>query len=166
MILTEQSIAQMKDAVTRYPRAKSAILPALTIACRQVGHLDNDIYQEIADAIGVPYLEVAEAATFYTMFPKKPVGKYLIQVCHNISCALLGADSLIGYLEEKLDIKLGETTPDNLFTLISVECLGSCATAPMMQINNDYYENLTRKRVDEILDELANAAKVNLKVYT
>ena len=163
MILTDESVAQMKDAVSRYPRAKSAILPALTIAYRQVGHLDTDLYHEISEVIGVPYIEVAEAASFYTLFPKKPVGKYLIQVCHNISCALLGADSLISYLEEKLDIKLGETTPDNLFTIISVECLGSCATAPMMQINNDYYENLTRAQVDKILQELADTAKVEAR---
>ena len=154
MILTAESIQQMKEKAAKYPRRKSAILPALTIAFHQVGHLNDDIYREIAGAIKVPYVEVAEAATFYTMFPKQPVGKYLIQVCHNISCALLGSDSLIGYLEEKLGIKKGETTPDNLFTLISVECLGSCATAPMMQINQDYYENLTREKVDQILEEL------------
>ena len=154
MILTPESVAAMKAKVALYPRGKSAILPALTIAYQQVGHLSEEIYKEIGKAIGVPYVEVAEAATFYTMFPKHPVGKYLIQVCHNISCALLGADSLVGYLETKLDIKKGETTADNMFTLVSVECLGSCATAPMMQINNDYYENLTREKVDKILEEL------------
>lgn len=140
--------------MVKYPRRKSVILPALTVAYRQVGHLSDQIYREISDIIEVPYIEVAEAASFYTMFPKEPVGKYLIQVCHNISCALLGADSLVGYLEEKLGIKKGETTPDNLFTLISVECLGSCASAPMMQINDKYYENLTREKVDRILEEL------------
>lgn len=140
--------------MVKYPRRKSAILPALTVAYRQVGHLSDQIYREISEIIEVPYIEVAEAAGFYTMFPKEPVGKYLIQVCHNISCALLGADSLVGYLEQKLGIKKGETTPDNLFTLISVECLGSCATAPMMQINEKYYENLTREKVDTILEEL------------
>ncbi|RKX21133.1 MAG: NAD(P)H-dependent oxidoreductase subunit E, partial [Candidatus Zixiibacteriota bacterium] len=101
-------------------------------------------------------VDIAEAASFYTMFPKEPVGKYLIQVCHNISCALLGADSLIGYLEEKLAIKKGETTSDNMFTLISVECLGGCTAAPMMQINDRYYENLTREKVDKILEDLRN----------
>jgi len=154
MILTEESVQRIKDKAARYPSRKSAILPAITIAYRQVGHLNNDLYHEISRIIKVPELEIAEAATFYTMFTKKPVGKYLIQVCHNISCALLGADSLIGYLEEKLEIKKGETTPDGLFTIVSVECLGSCATAPMMQINQDYYENLTREKVDKILDEL------------
>ncbi|MEW6050166.1 MAG: NADH-quinone oxidoreductase subunit NuoE [Candidatus Zixiibacteriota bacterium] len=154
MILTRESIEKIKQKATEYPRRKSAILPALTIACHQVGHLNDQIYREIGHALNLPMVEVAEAATFYTLFPKQPVGKYLIQVCHNISCALLGADNLVGYLEGKLAIKKGETTKDNLFTLISVECLGSCATAPMMQINNDYYENLTREKVDKILADL------------
>ena len=163
MILTSESIDRIKEKAARYPRRKSAILPALTVAYRQVGYLNDDIYREISRAIRIPTVEIAEAATFYTMFPKAPTGKYLIQVCHNISCALLGADSLISYLEEKLEIKKGETTGDNLFTLISVECLGSCATAPMMQINHDFYENLTRERVDKILDELRAKARTEAK---
>ncbi|MCI0471253.1 MAG: NADH-quinone oxidoreductase subunit NuoE [Candidatus Aminicenantes bacterium] len=154
MILSEASVNEIKKKMSRYPRNKSAVLPAITVAYRQVGHLNAELYREISQIIKIPYLEVAEAASFYTMFPKEPVGKYLIQVCHNISCALLGADSLIGYLEEKLAIKKGETTPDNLFTLISVECLGSCTTAPMMQINDEFYENLTHEKVDKILEEL------------
>ena len=154
MILSEESVKQIKDKLPQYPRRKSCILPALTIAYHQLGYVDDDIYREVARVIGVPYVEVAEAATFYTMFPKAPRGKYLIQVCHNISCALLGADSLISYLEKSLGIKKGETTPDKLFTLISVECLGSCATAPMMQINHDFYENLTPQKVDQILNDL------------
>ena len=154
MILNEDSVKKIEERVALYPQRKSAVLPALTIAYRQLGYVDDVIYREIAKIIRVPYVEIAEAATFYTMFPKAPRGKYLIQVCHNISCALLGADSLIGYLERKLEIKKGQTTPDNMFTLISVECLGSCATAPMMQINNDYYENLTPQKVDQILDDL------------
>lgn len=154
MMLTQDSIYKIKEKAARYPRKKSAILPALTVAYNQLGYVDDDIYREISKVIDVPYIEIAEAATFYTMFPKAPRGKYLIQVCNNISCALMGSDSLINYLEDKLDIKKGETTKDNLFTLISVECLGSCATAPMVQINNDFYENLTREKVDKILDEL------------
>ncbi|MEA1980470.1 MAG: NADH-quinone oxidoreductase subunit NuoE, partial [candidate division Zixibacteria bacterium] len=132
--------------------------PALTVAYKQLGYVDDELYIELSKVIDVPALEIAEAATFYTMFPKKPTGKYLLQVCHNISCALLGADSLIKYLEDKLNISKGETTEDGLFTLISVECLGSCATAPMMQINQDYYEKLTREKVDKILDELRSKA--------
>jgi NADH-quinone oxidoreductase E subunit len=154
MILTKESIKLIKEKAAQYPHRKSAILPALTLAYHQTGHLSDELYLEISRVVDIPYVEIAEAASFYTMFPKEPVGKYLIQVCHNISCALLGADALVEYLQEKLGIKVGETTPDNLFTLVTVECLGSCATAPMMQINQDYYENLTRERVDQILEEL------------
>ncbi|UCG62822.1 MAG: NADH-quinone oxidoreductase subunit NuoE [Candidatus Zixiibacteriota bacterium] len=158
MILTQESIQEIKEKTAKYPRKKSGILPALTVAYRQLGYVDDEIYHEISKVIKVPYVEIAEAATFYTMFPKKSRGKYLIQVCHNISCALLGADSLISYLEDKLGIKKGETTADNLFTLISVECLGSCSTAPMMQINHDFHENLTREKVDGILETLRSEA--------
>ncbi len=158
MILNEQSITEIKKKMVRYPRRKSAILPALTVAYFQIGYLSAEIYEEISQITGLPTVDIAEAASFYTMFPKDPVGKYLIQVCHNISCALLGADSLVSYLEEKLGIKKGETTPDEMFTLISVECLGSCTTAPMMQINDTYYENLTREKVDAILEELRSKA--------
>ena len=159
MILSDKSIAEIKEKMVRYPRRKSAILPALTVAYNQLGHLDEEIYKEISEVIEIPEGEIAEAASFYTMFPKAPTGRYLIQVCHNISCALLGADGLVDYLEQKLGIKKGETTSDKMFTLISVECLGSCATAPMMQIGDRYYENLTKEKVDSILDELRKKAE-------
>jgi len=162
MILSGQSITRIKEAQALYPRPKSVILPAITIAYRQVGHLSDEIYEEIAQITGLHTVEIAEAATFYTMFPKQPTGKYLIQVCHNLSCSLMGADNLIVYLEEKLGIKKGETTSDNVFTLVSVECLGSCATAPMMQINHDYYENLTREKVDRILEEVRVKAEAKV----
>lgn len=154
MILNEKSIEEIKEKAKRYPKKKSAILPALTVAYRQLGYVDDAIYREISNVIDVPYIEIAEAATFYTMFPKKPRGKYLLQVCNNISCALMGSDSMIKYLEEKLNINKNETTDDDKFTLVTVECLGSCSTAPMIQINNDYYENLTRDKVDELLEKL------------
>ena len=95
MILTEESVQKIKEKAARYPRKKSAILPALTVAYRQVGHVDDEIYKEISKVIGIPTVEIAEAATFYTMFPKAPRGKYLLQVCNNISCALMGSDSMI-----------------------------------------------------------------------
>ncbi len=154
MILNEVTIQEIKRRMARYPSRRSAILPALTAAYRQVGHLDSKIYREISRVIEIPYVEVAEAASFYTMFPKHEVGRYLIQVCHNISCSLRGADNMIVYLQEKLGIGMGETTEDKLFTLISVECLGGCSSAPMMQINDTYYEDLTREKVDAILENL------------
>jgi len=154
MILNEATVQTIRKRAGRYPSRRSAILPALTEAYRQVGHLDADIYREISGIIDIPYVEIAEAASFYTMFPKHEVGRYLIQVCHNISCSLRGADNMIEYIQSKLDIGMGETTPDDMFTLISVECLGGCSAAPMMQINEDYYEDLTRAKVDQILDDL------------
>jgi len=154
MILSEATIQRIKTRMVRYPTRRSAILPALTAAYKQLGHLNPAAYREIAQILDVPYVEIAEAASFYTMFPKQEVGRYLIQACHNISCSLRGADNLITYLEQALGIRLGETTSDNLFTLISVECLGGCSAAPMMQINDDYYEDLTREKVDKILSDL------------
>jgi NADH-quinone oxidoreductase E subunit len=159
MILSDETIRQIKARMARYPVRRSAILPALTAAYKQVGHLNPAIYREIARVIDVPYIEIAEAASFYTMFPKQEVGRYLIQVCHNISCSLRGADNLIAYIEQKLGITLGETTPDKLFTLIAVECLGGCADAPMMQINDTYYENLTRAKVDDVIADLRAKAE-------
>ncbi len=152
-ILSATTVAEIQKRMVRYPVRKSAVLPALTLAYRQVGYLNEEIYQELADITEIPVLHVAEAGSFYTLFPKKPRGKYLIMVCDNISCALCGADDLIGYLEKKLDIKVGETTPDNLFTLATAECLAGCSAAPMMQVNHEYHENLTRQKVDALIDE-------------
>lgn len=154
MLLTDESVHAMKATAARYPHKKSAILPCLTIAYRQVGYLFDDLYNEIADTIGISSNEVASAASFYTMFPKHKVGKYLIQVCINISCSLMGAESLKEYLLKKLDVKEGEITEDGLFTVVGVECLGSCTTAPMMQVNQTYYENMNPERVNQILEDL------------
>jgi len=154
MILNEETVRKIKDTIPRYPQRRSCILPALTLAYWQEGHLNDHIYREISAILGLNTVDISSAASFYTMFPKAPVGKYYIQVCHNISCALLGADSLIEYLLKKLNIRLGETTEDGLFTVVTVECLGSCTTAPMMQINERYHENLTREKVDRILEDL------------
>ena len=105
--------------------------------------------------MGLPATQVSAAATFYTMLNTKPVGRHLIQVCTNISCSLLGAEHLLSYLSHKLGIDVGETTDDGRFTLLEVECLGSCGTAPMMQVDDGYYENLTEEKVDQILASLS-----------
>ncbi|MBI5180105.1 MAG: NAD(P)H-dependent oxidoreductase subunit E, partial [Nitrospirae bacterium] len=102
----------------------------------------------------VPRSKVFGVATYYTMYKTKPTGRHLIQVCTNLSCSLLGADHIVKYLENRLGIKVGETTPDNRLTLITVECLGSCGTAPMMQVDDTYYENLTEEGINRILEEL------------
>lgn len=154
MILSDETANKIRATIAKYPQRRSCILPALTLAYEQLRRLDADIYREISDILDLKTVDVAAAASFYTMFPKAAVGKYFIQVCHNISCALLGAESLIDYLLEKLNVELGQTTEDGLFTVVTVECLGSCTTAPMMQINDEFHENLTRQKVDEIIDRL------------
>jgi NADH-quinone oxidoreductase subunit E len=153
-LLTEESRKRLKALEGVFPDKQSIVLPILHIIYDQFHYLDKRAIQEASEFTGVPSVYFEEAASFYTMFPLKPVGKFLIQVCQNISCTLMGAEALVSYLEEKLSIKVGETTADGLFTLVTVECLGSCGTAPVMQINDEYYENLTRAKVDAILDKL------------
>jgi NADH-quinone oxidoreductase subunit E len=156
--LSEQSLARIKALIDQFPQNKSIVLPVLHIIYEQFGYLDKKAITQIAELTGVPDIYFEEAANFYTMFPLKPTGKYLIQVCRNISCSLLGAEGLIAYLKDMLDIDLGGTTPDGLFSLVTVECLGSCGTAPVMQINDTYYENLTKAKVDQILESLRDKA--------
>ena len=148
---TQKKISELRD---RYPEKKTAILPAMHVVLNEVGYYNQDILKQIASLLGLSEMEVSETVSFYTYFPKEGVGKYHIQVCTNLSCSLLGAEQLVDYLEDKLKIKVGETTPDKLFTLTTVECLGSCGTAPVMQVNQTYYENLTKAKVDQILEDL------------
>jgi len=155
-LLSEESRRRIRELENVFPQKQSAVLAVLHIIYDQFRYLDNEAIQEASELIGIPAVYFEEAASFYTMFPLKPVGKYLIQVCQNISCTLMGAEELVSYLKAKLGIELGGTTEDRLFTLVAVECLGSCGTAPMMQINDIYYENLTRQKVDDILDQLRN----------
>jgi len=147
----QKRIAQLKN---KFPKRKSAILPAMHVVLNEVGYYNSDIQKQVAQLLGLSEMEVAETVSFYTYFPRQGVGKYHIQVCTNVSCMLSGAEQLLQYLEEKLKIKVGETTPDSIFTLSAVECLGSCGTAPVIQINQTYYENLTKAKVDQIIEEL------------
>jgi NADH-quinone oxidoreductase subunit E len=149
--VAQKKIAELKD---RYPQRKTAILPAMHVVLKEIGYYNQTILKQIAELLELSELEVSETVSFYTYFPREGVGKYHIQVCTNLSCSLLGAEELVRYLEDKLKIKAGETTPDGLFTLSMVECLGSCGTAPVMQINQTYYENLTKAKVDQILEDL------------
>jgi len=156
--LSADSIEKIKALLDVFPQRRSVVLPVLHIVYEQFGYLDKEAIAEAARICDVAKVHFEEAADFYTMFPLKPVGKYLIQVCRNISCSLLGSEELVDYLKSKLGIDVGETTPDGLFTLVVVECLGSCGTAPVAQINDKYYENLTRAKVDSILSELREKA--------
>jgi NADH-quinone oxidoreductase E subunit len=157
-MLTDSSMTEIKRLKGLYPQRNSAILMALHVIHRQFGYLDSLALREAAEIMELPYIDFQQAASFYTLFPNKVVGKYHIQVCRTLSCQLRGAEGLSSLLMQKLGIKMGEVTPDGLFSLTEVECLGSCGTAPVMQINETYYENLTQARVDEILNDLREKA--------
>ena len=155
-MLSEQSKREIRKIRDEYPDPQSAVLPALYLAQQDYcGWLPEQAFDEVAEVMDLPATEVAAAATFYTMFNKKPVGRHLIQVCTNISCSLLGAEHLLSYISHKLGIDAGETTEEGKFTLLEVECLGSCGTAPMMQVDDGYHENLTEEKVDQILASLS-----------
>ena len=138
----------------RYATRQAALLPALYLAQKEFGYVSVEAMEYVAGIVGVSPTRVYEVATFYTMYNKQPVGKYFIQVCTNISCALRGGTDLFAYLSKKLGIAEGQTTKDGRFSLVKVECLGACGNAPMMQVNDDYYEDLTPARVDEILKSM------------
>lgn len=148
--------------IARYPaeRKKSALIPLLHLAQAEFdGWLSSETMDYIASMLGILPIEVYEVASFYSMFNLKPVGKCLLEVCRTAPCWLRGADELVDYLEKKLKIKVGETTPDGMFTLKTVECLGSCGTAPMLQCGADFYENLNQEKTDALIEKLRNANK-------
>jgi NADH-quinone oxidoreductase subunit E len=155
-MLSDGAKAEIARLRGEYPDPQSALLAALYLAQADYGGwLPEQALDEVAAAMGLPPTLVAAAATFYTMLHRSPVGRHLVQVCTNISCSLLGADQLIGQIGRKLGTKPGETTPDGRITLLEVECLGSCGTAPAMRVDDDYYDNLTEAEIDHILAGLA-----------
>jgi NADH-quinone oxidoreductase subunit E len=153
-MLSETACQKIQALINKYPRKRSALIPSLWLVQKEAGYLSTDMVCEIARIFDLAPNEVHEVISFYTMFHKKPVGRYLIQVCTNISCLICNAEELVAHLTRKLGIKLGETTADGKYTLMEVECLGSCGTSPVIQINEDYYENLTPEKLDRILDGL------------
>jgi NADH-quinone oxidoreductase subunit E len=145
--------AEIERHLAKYPVRRSAILPLMFIVQRERdGWLDPPAVAYLADRLGVRITDIWEVATFYSMINTKPVGKYHVQVCRTLSCKILGADKITEHCSKRLGIKPGETTPDGRFSLSEVECLGSCGTAPMLQLGFDYHENLTPQKVDEILE--------------
>ena len=154
-MFTEQELAAIEAIMSKYPDPKAALLPVLWLAQAKRGWISEEVMREVAKILGLPPSDVLGVTTFYTMYNKKPVGKYHLQVCTNISCQLTGAETVVGRIREKLKIGPGETTPDGKFTLSEVECLGSCGTAPVMQVNDDYHEALTPAKLDSLLESLA-----------
>jgi len=145
---------ELEAILSRYPNREAAILPALHLAQKEFGYVSDEAIVCVADFLGFTPARIEGVATFYTMYNRKPVGRYHVQICRNISCSLMGAEHLIEHVSRKLGIRPGETTPDGKFTLSGAECLGSCGTAPVMQVNDDYHEDLTEEKIDALLDRL------------
>jgi NADH-quinone oxidoreductase subunit E len=161
---SEATLARAKDIIARYPEGKhkSALIPLLHLAQAEFdGWLSVDVMNYVAKLLNIQPVEVYEVASFYSMFNLKPRGKCLIEVCRTSSCWLMGAEDVVRHIEKKLNIKDGQTTADGKFTLKTVECLGSCGTAPMLQIGKNYHENLTMEKVDDLLDQYGKDEKIS-----
>ncbi|HET9939651.1 MAG TPA: NADH-quinone oxidoreductase subunit NuoE [Candidatus Eisenbacteria bacterium] len=154
MALSDKSKKQIRELLKTYETNQSALIPALHVAQGDQGWLSEETQREVAELLEISSQEVRGVVSFYTMFLQKPAGKYLLQVCRNLSCSLRGGHKLTKQLEDKLQIKQGETTTDGKFTLIEVECLGSCGTAPVMMVNDKYVEDLTPQALDKMIAEL------------
>ncbi|NNF02802.1 MAG: NAD(P)H-dependent oxidoreductase subunit E [Bacteroidia bacterium] len=153
---SDDSMALVQKIIKRYPEGKhkSALLPILHIAQVEFdGWLSPQTMDYVASILNILPIEVYEVASFYTMYNLKPMGKYIFEVCHTGPCALRGSDEIVDHLQNKLGIKVGETTPDGKFSIKTVECLASCGTAPMMQVGEKYHENLTAQSCDQLINE-------------
>ena len=142
----------VEQIFSQYPDKKSATLTLLHLAQSQDGYISNSVIDTIADLVDCPPAIVMDCVSFYTMLYTKPQGRHIIQVCQTLSCSLNGADSLVDHVSEKYEIEPGETTADDRFTLMKVECLGSCGTAPVVQINKEYHEELSSQKFDKLLE--------------
>ncbi|OGR68536.1 MAG: hypothetical protein A2081_05970 [Elusimicrobia bacterium GWC2_61_19] len=152
--LSEEFKTKAAHICAKYPRKDAALLPLLQELQGAAGYVAEEAMDALAQYLELPYARVKGVVTFYTMFNRAPTGKYHLQVCRNISCHMAGAPGLLAHLRAKLDITEGETTGDGLFTLSAVECLGACGSAPVMQVNEDYFENLTAEKLDALLEDL------------
>jgi NADH-quinone oxidoreductase subunit E len=146
--------ARVDAIVAKYPQPKAAVLPVLWEVQKARGWVDPASEAWVASRLGVSPAHVHGCVTFYTMYKQRPSGRHHVQVCTTLSCMLRGSDELVAHLERRLGIPAGGTTADGKFSLVRVECLGSCDTAPMFQLNDDYHENLTLEKVDRLLESL------------
>ncbi len=152
-MISEQAKQRMRDLAARYPVARSAVMPALYIAQQEVGYITQEALEAVSETIGLTVDDVESIATFYTMYYRQPPGKKIIKVCTSISCYLRNCDALVSHLEKRLGIKRGETSVDGNYTLMTAECLASCGTAPVLQVNNEFVENVTLEMADALVDE-------------
>lgn len=158
------TLEKIHQLILRYPEGqqKSALLPVLHIAQEELGgYLSVDIMDYVASLLGIQPIEVYEVATFYSMFYLDKMGKYVIEVCRTGPCAISGGEQILAHIQDVLEIKPGETTSDGIFSLKEVECLGSCGTGPVMQVNTEFYEKLTPGKVDKILEDLREYANMD-----
>jgi NADH-quinone oxidoreductase subunit E len=153
-MLSEQSLQRIEELKKRYQHPQSVVLEALWMWQDEHGWISDEGMKFVAAKLGLPHEHVYGVVTFYTMYNTKPVGRHKIEVCTNVSCMLRNSARILKHIENSLHIKVGETTADKRFTLVEAECLGSCGTAPMMQVGDEYYENLDETKIDRILSDL------------
>ena len=151
---TAENTILAKEIIGRYPYPKSALIPLLHLAQEQDGHVTDEAMEHIAELVGVTPAEVVGTCTFYEMFKREPVGDYLVNVCTNIACMLLGGEELLHHLEDSLGIRPGSTTPDGLFTLEDVECIAACTEAPCLTVNYRYFHKVTHEQADALIADL------------
>jgi NADH-quinone oxidoreductase subunit E len=153
--LSTAQMAEVEQWIAKYPhdQRQSAVMSTLRIVQEAHGHLTTELMDAVAEHLRMPAIAVYEVASFYSMYEHQPTGKHLINVCTNISCLLRGSTHIVDSLQKRLGVKLGDTTEDGRFTLRSVECLGACVHAPMMQVDKDYHENLTTESIDAVLEQ-------------
>jgi len=165
MRLSDRAESRIEEIKKRYPDVRSAVMPALYIAQEELGHVTKEAILWVADRVSMPPVQVMEVATFYTMYYKKPVGRYHVQVCRTLSCALRGAAKLTEHMHKRLGVGPNEITPDGMWSFEEVECLGSCGSAPMCEINDVYFENLDPQKLDAILQRIEKELP-NLRLST
>src|SRR5574341_322648 len=153
-MISDETRRHFDELVERYPEKRSALIPMLHEVQAEVGYLSPEAVEWVAGYLGLSPADVMSVASFYDMFNLERVGRHMIYVCHNLSCSLLGAERLIRHLENRLGIRMGETTPDGLITLKRMECLASCGTAPAIQIDGVFYEQVTPQILDDLLNKL------------
>lgn len=152
--LTPENESLAREIIGRYPRPKSALIPLLHLAQEQDGHVADDAMEHLAELVGVTPAEVLGTCSFYEMFKREPVGRYVINICTNIACQLLGGEELLHHAEETLGIKSGSTTPDGAFTIEDVECIAACTEAPCLQVNYRYEHRITHEGFDALIEDL------------
>ncbi len=158
-MLPEALKQKFDTIIARYPLKRSAIVPLLLFAQDEIGYVSDEVIEEIARRVDVRPIEVIEDISYYSMLHRHPIGRYNLQVCTNISCLLRGGEKILAHCSRKLGIGHKQTTPDGLISLEEVECLGACCGAPAMQVNYDYYENLTPQKIDQMLEQLQRNGK-------